>query len=233
MSQTIRPMKGPVHCWPDAYYRFAQQVPRIETTDGLLRAAIAVSMHELRDADPELVPQRLQFLADRVRGRFRSKHHEAVLAHLHQVLFEEERFIGNLDDYYNPANSYLPMVLETRRGIPISLTLLYKVVAEQLGLRAEGINAPGHFLARVEDRRGSMLIDPFSGGRAMTEEEAIQRVEEVIGQSLPPGETYLQPATHRQWINRMLTNLKNIFSTQNRRDDVAAMSELQDLLESL
>ena len=63
----------------------------------------------------------------------------AVLAHLHEVLFDEEGFAGNVDDYYNVANSYLPVVLETRRGIPISLTLLYKLVAERLGLPVQGV----------------------------------------------------------------------------------------------
>ncbi len=230
MSQMIRPARDPVHCRPEAYRRFAQQIPKLETTDGLLRAAIAVSLHELHDVDPEVAPSRLRFLADRVQARLRSKHREALLAHLHEVLFEEESFVGNSDDYYNPRNSYVPIVLETHKGIPITLTLIYKVVGERLGLHVEGINAPGHFMARVEDRGGAMLVDPFAGGRAMTEEEALQRVEEVIGGTLPPGDAYLQPATHRQWLGRMLASLKNIFTTEGRREDTAAMGELQQLL---
>jgi regulator of sirC expression with transglutaminase-like and TPR domain len=78
--------------------------------------------------------------------------------------------VGNATDYYNPRNSYLPLVLKTREGLPITLTLVYKCVLDGLGLTVHGINAPGHFMAGVEsaDADGAeparMLVDPFEGG---------------------------------------------------------------------
>ena len=69
--------------------------------------------------------------------RVRGNQQQALLAHLHQFLFEEQGFAGNSNDYYNPFNSYLPALLQTKLGLPISLSLIYKLVAERLGLSGE------------------------------------------------------------------------------------------------
>jgi regulator of sirC expression with transglutaminase-like and TPR domain len=225
-------MPRAIHCHPQAYQLFAEQIPGLGSSNPcLVKAAVAIAMHELEHADADQVLASLDALASRARGRLRSTHVEAVLAHLHEVLFEEEGFSGNTDDCFHPNNSYLPVVLETHRGIPITLTLIYKVVAEQLGLQVDGINAPGHFLARVRLETGSLLIDPFYGGRILTAEEAVGRVQEVTGWVVPAGGQYLPKATHRQWLARMLTNLQNIFVTRGRTEAAAAMGELKALLE--
>ncbi len=205
-------------------------MPVIDTTEGLMRAAVAISMHEIPAADPVAVDGQIQRLADRVRRRLRSRNVHAVLAHLHEVMFDEEGFAGNVDDYYNVVNSYLPVVLDTRRGIPISLTLLYKLVAERLGLPVQGVNTPGHFLGRVVSRAENMLVDPFYGGRVMTDEEAFERIRQVTGQPIPADQRLLKPATHQQWVARLLTNTQAIFAQQARQEDLAAMVELRGLL---
>ena len=223
-------MPQPNVCRPEAFRLFAAQMPRIESTDGLLTAAIAISMHELEGVDMAAVAQRIAGMTDRVRARVHSDSVQALLAHLHDVVFEEHGFAGNADDYYNPLNSYIPALLETRRGIPITLTLLYKAIAEPLGLSVEGVNAPGHFLGRVKSDEGPMLVDPFFGGRLLSTEEAFQRIEQVIGREVPRAQRLLPRATHRQWLARILANLQSIFARANRHDDVAAMTELRTLL---
>ncbi len=92
-------------------------------------------------------------------SRVSSGNPKALIARLHQVLFDERGFTGNADDYYAPENSYLPCVLESRRGIPVTLSLIYKSVAQRVGLSARGINTPAHFLGvggsqRLVDDRG-------------------------------------------------------------------------------
>ena len=223
--------KPPAACRPQAYRLFAEQLPIIETTEGLLNAAIAISMHALDDVEPAAIDEQLQDLVHRVSSRVRSQSSEAMLAHLHDVLFEEELFQGNSEDYYNPLNSYLSAVLEMKRGIPISLSLVYKVVGERVGLRIEGVNAPGHFVCRVMTAEGWMIVDPYVGGGVLTAEEAFERMEHVTGRAVPRTPEYLAPATHSQWLSRMLVNLQHIFATNERRNDLAAMSELQSLLD--
>ena len=211
---------------------FAAQMVGLAATRNLVQAAIAVALHELPEIEPSQPLAQLDALVARVKSRLRSNRVEAVLAHLHEVLFEEEGFHGNTDDYFHPHNSYLPRLLQTHQGIPVTLALLYKCIAEPLGLQVEGINAPGHFLARVSLEEGSLLIDPFYGGRILTPEEAVGRVQEITGWVVPVGGQYLPKASHRQWLARLLSNLQNIFVTQGRPFDAAAMGELQTLLEN-
>jgi len=222
----------PTLCRPEAFEFFREQLPIIETTAGLLNGAIAISMHALDDVDPAAVDAELQNLAHRVSSRVASPSSTALLAHLHDVLFDEEEFRGNSEDYYNPLNSYLPAVLKYKLGIPIALSLVYKVVAERIGIEVQGVNSPGHFVVRVMTNEGWMIVDPYVGGGVLTANEAFDRMEEVTGRRVPRVPEYLAPSTHSQWLSRMLVNLQHIFATHEMRADLAAMSELQSLLDA-
>ncbi|MCE9548741.1 MAG: transglutaminase-like domain-containing protein [Planctomycetia bacterium] len=230
----------PKSCRPFAYHLLSAQLPAIETTEGLIRSAVAVAAHEMEIADPRDIEAQIGQLAGRIRRRVTSTRPSAILAHLHGVLFDEEGFAGNPGDYYNPRNSYLPAVLESKRGIPISLVLVYKCVAERVGLPVFGINAPGHFLAEVEMDGRPTLVDPFYGGRILSQDEARQQIIEATGRTPSPlaaamveadhADPLLQRATHREWIARMIRNLRTIFGETGRQRDAEAMQELFALL---
>jgi len=222
-------MVRPVLCRPEAYRAFTGQFARLETTDGLLRAATAVAMHEVGNLDYEPLNTLFSSLAERARAPIRHWTIDGALAHLHRVLFEEEQFTGNEESYYLAGNSYLPHVVQSRRGIPITLTLVYKAVAEKLGLQVVGVNLPGHFLAQVSTPDGPLLIDTFFGGMMLTLSEAWERAEQAIGQRIRRAP--LGAATHAQWLMRMLHNLQHVFTAEGRRDDVMAMNELQSALQ--
>ena len=151
------------------------------------------------------------------------------------MLFDVFGLAGNPDDYYSPANSYLGDVLRTRRGLPISLVLVYKCVAEPLGFTVHGVNSPGHFLAEVElpDHRSRtpMYVDPFFGGGVLTTAEVFERIRQATGQEMIPSPTLLPHATHRQWLARMLTNLQAAFTSAGQDRSALAMQELFQLLE--
>ena len=236
----------PHACRPSAFDLFARQVPVLDAEPAqaaraLLRAAVAISMHELEDADPLGVERRIADLADQVRRRVRSEDPEARLAHLHAVLFDEEGFRGNTEEYYHPHNSYLPTVLQARRGLPITLVLLYKCVAQRVGLRAHGINAPMHFLAGVElpPRRAVisdsqehplMLVDVFHGGRVLTPEEFLDHLPHGSRSAPTRPQDLLPVTTPRMWLARMLQNLINVFQATGRDRDAQAMLELAAIL---
>lgn len=226
-------MKLPALCRPEAFQLFAQTLPQLKSTSGLQDAAVAIALHALDDVDPTKVERRLQELADKVLSRVSSRRPEALIAHLHAVLFEDERFCGEASNYYSPLNSYLPAVLESCRGIPITLALVYKLVGERIGLTIDGLNAPGHFLVRVRDSRGWLIIDPYHGGAVLTPTEAFELMERTLGHRIDRLPCYLEAATHEQWLARMLANLQQIFSHGRCSCDLAAMTELQALLESL
>jgi regulator of sirC expression with transglutaminase-like and TPR domain len=229
----------PAYCHPAAYAAFAAEMPRVDTTSGLFRAAFAIARHEQPESDLKQAESTIAELTATVRRRVRSPSIEAKLAHLHDVLFEVVGFVGNVEDYYNPANSYLPNVLRTHRGLPITLVLIYKCVAKGVGLVVRGINSPGHFLAAVQ-MPGSvdagststkwMYVDPFYGGGMLDRNDVWRRIAEATGRDDPPSPEWLAHATHRQWLARMLTNLQAVFAHTGRERDLYAMQELQDLL---
>jgi len=223
-------MRKPLHCRRQAHELFRAQVGNLDAPGALLRAAVAISMHELADADPAAVEARIEEYAARVCERVKTGEARAYLAHLHAVLFDEEGFCGEEASYDDPQNSYIPVVLERKRGLPIALTLVYKEVGERVGLAVEGVNAPGHFLAAVETDGRRMLVDPFGAGRVLTRDEAFARIARVSGRTLPADDGLLRPASPRQWLARMIQNLLHTFSQRDRDRDVAAMIELRDLL---
>jgi len=127
--------QAPVCCNPEAFALLAAHVNSLNSPDALLGGAIAIAMHSMKKVDATAVDARLHHYADTVRERVRGNQLQAILAHLHCVLFDEEGFCGNAEDYYNTANNFLPAVLESKRGLPITLSLIYKNVAGRLGVR--------------------------------------------------------------------------------------------------
>ncbi|MEO6434483.1 MAG: transglutaminase-like domain-containing protein [Tepidisphaeraceae bacterium] len=220
----------PLCCAPDAFNLLNRQVPAIESPDALVHGAAAIAMHQLDTVDVAEIDATLQRYADTVRSRVRGSQPQALLAHLHDVLFDEEQFKGNEDDYYNTSNSYLPEVLKTKRGLPITLSLIYKVVAERLGLRTWGIGLPGHFLCGVDVGGQIMLVDPFAQGRVVTVDEAHARMQEMLGPDVEWSDELLQPVSNRHWLTRMLQNLLHTFGNSGHFADVAAVLEMEMLL---
>lgn len=220
----------PLCCAPEAFNLLTRQVAAIESPDALVQGAIAIAMHQVEHVDPAEVDATLQRYADTVRSRVRGSQPQALLAHLHDVLFEEEKLIGNQEDYYNTANSYLPEVLRTKRGLPITLSLIYKVVAERLGLRAWGVGLPGHFLCGIDIDGKITLVDPFTGGRIITVDEAHARMQEMLGPDVEWSDELLQPVSNRHWLTRMLQNLLHTFGNSGHFADVAAVLEMEMIL---
>jgi len=224
----------PAYCRPAAYRAFAVALPEADSAEGMFRAAWAIAQHDLPDAELAEGEAVVGKLVDAVKRRVQSQQPQALLAHLHDVLFDVLGFRGNVEEYYLPANSYVPEVLRTRRGLPITLTLVYRRVAAGLGLTVHGVNAPGHFLAEVEVEQWgelqSMYVDPFFGGGLLTEEEVFARISQATGQAVEPSPEHLRRAAPEQWLSRMLHNLQAVFAASGRERDVYAMQELQGLL---
>lgn len=228
-------MPDPAYCRRAAYQALRAELPLLDTRRGLVRAACAVAAHEAAESQTAETFESLDSIVDAVRSRAPSESQHAMLAHLHDVMFDVLEFQGNTDDYYSPANSYLPSVVASRRGIPITIALVYKYVATGLGLKVHGVNAPGHFMVAVEtteaSQRSLMFVDPFYGGTLLSLPEAFERIGQATGQTIEPDPQLLAPASHRAWIARMLVNLTAVFARSGREKDLYAMQELLDLVE--
>ena len=134
-----------------------------------------------------------------------------AIAALNQVLFTQEHFRGNQNDYYDPRNSFLNDVLEQHTGIPISLSLIYIEVSKRLGLPIDGIGLPFHFIVRYHVPDGDIYIDPFEQGRLLNEQQCRERVLQMLKGRVKFNPRWLEPVSNRQFLVRMLGNLKNIY----------------------
>jgi regulator of sirC expression with transglutaminase-like and TPR domain len=122
-------------------------------------------------------------------------------------------FRGNTEDYYDPRNSFLNDVLALRRGIPISLCVLYIEVARRAGVRATGVGFPGHFLVRLDDGENTLVIDPFNGGEVLTE-PSLQELLRKTNYRQPFTREMLAPTPVRHVIARMLMNLRGVYAAR-------------------
>lgn len=126
----------------------------------------------------------------------------------------KEAFCGNTDDYYNLSNSLLNEVLRTKRGIPITLALVYICIVQRLvpdvpGFQAMGINFPAHFLLAVNDNNGKHLIDPFAG-KFISKESCYEIIADLYEHPTQPDDKHFQKADNRQLLRRVLENIKAI-----------------------
>jgi regulator of sirC expression with transglutaminase-like and TPR domain len=142
---------------------------------------------------------------------------EARLDGLNRYLFRELGFRGNRDHYEDPRNSCLNEVMDRRTGIPISLCLVYIEVARRAGIRAEGVNFPGHFLVRVlqdlhtDDPGDGIIVDPFHDGAILDEDDCRALLRNQQGDDASWEPALLARATRRQILVRMLLNLKLLY----------------------
>ena len=199
----------------------------------LLEAAISLAQDEYPDLDVQQVLGDVDQLLARLKRRLPADAPALQrLRALNQFFFHDLNFGGNVNDYYDPDNSYLNAVLRTRRGIPITLAVLWLELALGLGLNARGVAFPGHFMVKVNLPKGQVVIDPFSG-QSLSREELSERLEPFRQRSsadeefeVPMG-LYLQSAPPREIISRMLRNLKEIHKTQ---EDWQRLIPVQDRL---
>lgn len=140
---------------------------------------------------------------------------------LRTVLAVEEGFEGETESYYNPENSLLDSVLERRRGLPITLSVVYLEVARRLGEPLVAVGMPGHFLVRYDD----MLLDPFHGGRLVTEEECQRMLDAIYHGNLPLREEMLRPTSDREVLARVMANLKAAFARLGRLQEAARVCD--------
>lgn len=215
---------------------FSELLARPDAEIDLARACLQVAEDAYPGLDIDGYLGEIERFAARLRARLGpdATPEDRVLA-LNEFLFAELGFQGNAKRYYDPRNSYLNEVIDRRRGIPITLAVLYAEVGRRIELPLEGVSFPGHFLVRLPLRGGMLVLDPFSGGAPLDEDALRARLKRVIppealatpAGKLPlsdlPLEQFLAPATKRQVLARLLRNLKAIYRETNRPAELLAV----------
>ena len=186
----------------------------------LLEAAVCIAQDEYPELDVQQVLGEVDQLLARLKRRVPA---DAVplqkLRAVNQFFFRDLSFRGNVNNYYDPDNSYVNVVLKTRCAIPISLAVLWLELAQGLGLSARGVGFPGHFMVKVNLPKGQVVIDPIDG-QSLSREQLAERLEPfrrrsgLVDEFEVPLGLYLQATPPREIIARMLRNLKEIYKTQ-------------------
>ena len=227
-------MSGPLHFEAPSALDYFTSLVADDASLPLVEAAAAIAQDEYPGLDTQAVLADIDSLADRLKRRIPA---DAVpvqrLRWLNRFFFQELGFGGNVNNYYDPGNSYLHLVLSTRRGIPITLAVLYIELATQVGLTARGVSFPGHFLVKLKMPQGEVVIDPFTG-HSLSREELddlllpYKRNRGLLGEFDAPLGLFLQAAQPRDVVARMLRNLKEIH--RSAEDWPRLMAVLQRLV---
>ena len=163
---------------------------------------------------PEEISLQLDRLAIPLRERLRTIDPDdgpLRLAIFRQYLFEEAGFSGNSRNYYSPENSYITSVLESRKGIPVTLSVIAVLIGQRVGLNISGVSLPGHFIARFKHGNYETYLDPFHQGSIMTQEEVSTFLQR---QGLKVEPEYFRVAPTLAILKRMYRNLINYFSAR-------------------
>ena len=146
-----------------------------------------------------------------------------LISVLNEYLFDELGFHGAEEDYYDPANSFLNVVLDKKIGIPITLSILYSQIAKHIGLDLRIVGFPGHVIVKYKDK---IILDPFYHGRLLTIEDLEKILDRNFGEDVEFIPEYLNEATTEQLLTRLLRNLKNAYTQSYAYDNAMKCTDM-------
>jgi regulator of sirC expression with transglutaminase-like and TPR domain len=206
--------------------RFAKIAASADDTINLAEGALVIASEEYPGLDIGAYLVRLDEMGATLKRRLRADISPAdTIVALNRFVFEENGFTGNSADYYDARNSFLNEVLDRKRGIPITLAIVYIEIGRRIGLPLQGISFPGHFLVKCPLREGAVILDPYARGMSLGLDELRKRVKALGSGTEPPDPVIanmLAAAGNKEILARMLRNLKAIYT--HHKDWIKALS---------
>jgi len=209
-----------------ARQHFYQEVQQPDEQINLERAALYIAQEEYLDLDVDEYLNALDMMADDVREQLPIESYPLkILKTINHYLYGNLGFAGNTENYYDPRNSFFNDVIDRRTGIPITLSLVYLAIAQRLDFPMVGIGMPGHFLIRPIQEDMDIFVDAFSQGEILFPQDCQDRLNQMSGQSVEMQPQFLAAVTSRQFLARMLTNLKATYLDRGEMEKVLAAIE--------
>ena len=204
-----------------------------DTEIDLLRATLNISQYiEYPDLDIEYYISRVLGMIRDVRVMLPDNPCSLdIIETVNDYLFNKMGFRGNKDNYYEPGNSFLNDVVDKRTGIPITMSILYSYIANNIGLNSQGVCFPGHFILRSNNNDGEYLIDPFNQGRILTRSDCQSILDNLFDGKITFEERFIECAHKNQILKRVINNLKNIYLTGRDYDNALKTVNLILLLD--
>jgi len=203
--------------------RFLEIAGRPEPLVDLVEGSLVIALEESPSLDVDRHLENVRAWSDSVRDRLRGSHDiERIVETINRVLFEEEGFHGEDEDYYDPRSALLSEALERHAGLPITLSILYIELSRRIGIEASGVSLPGRFLVKFTGPFGVIVIDPFDGGRVLTTVELQKMLDAMYGGGVRLREHHLRSFTPREILARELAQLKSAYLAQHDLPRAAA-----------
>jgi len=203
--------------------------PEVEDDNiDLLAAGLQIARAEYPALPIQLFVTQVEQYAERVRARLPwDPEPRDIISALNRVLYTEEGFRGNRENYSDPRNSFLNDVLTRKLGIPITLSVIYMEVARRAGLPLFGVGMPGHFLLKHYDvNEEEVLLDPFDGGRIVSRSDCQKRLDEIYDGTVDLEPRYLEVVRKRQILTRMLNNLRVLYMNSRAMRNALAVIDM-------
>jgi regulator of sirC expression with transglutaminase-like and TPR domain len=216
--------------FPTARQRFYQEIRQPEIN--LAKAALYIAQEEYPDLEPEKYLNQLDTMAAELKQRLPAEDYPLrIIQTINRYLFEDLKFQGNTEEYYDPGNSYLNQVIERRTGIPITLSLVYLELANRINFPMVGVNMPGHFLIRPAVAEMEIFVDPFHNGEVLFTEDCQQRLSQIFNRPVELRPEFSAAINPRQFLARLLGNLKIIYLSRSEiKKALAAIDRILLLL---
>jgi regulator of sirC expression with transglutaminase-like and TPR domain len=208
---------------------FVQMVNRPDEALELARVALLVAAESDLEVDIDGELRQLEGWADELRSRVTpDQNNLQKLARLRSFVFDDLGFRGDRRDYYSPSNSLLHQVMKRRRGIPLTLSIVFMELGWRIGIPFEGVAFPGHFLVRLPGEPRDLLLDPYKRGMMVHEEDCRQMLLESTGGRMSYDPTLTASVGKRDIVARLLHNLKGAYLRAG--DDAQALAAVERLL---
>ena len=203
--------------------RFEEIAGRPDELLDLVEASLVIALEENPAVDMNRYLGEVSGWAESVRERLAgTRDIERFVDTVNQLLFAEEGFRGEDDDYYDPRSALLSEALERHAGLPITLSVIYLEISRRVGVEAAGISLPGRFLVRLSGPFGVLVVDPFDGGRVLTTVELQAILDQLYGGGVRLREQHLRPFSPREVLARELAQLKAAYLAQHDLPRAAA-----------
>ncbi len=212
-----------------ARQRFREITGRPEPTLDLVEASLVIALEDDPGIEIDRYLAQVYAWTDAIRERLEgSRQVERIVDSINHLLFEEEGFHGEDEDYYDPRSALLNETLDKHAGLPITLSILYIEICRRVGMDAAGISLPGRFLVKFSGEFGQVVVDPFDGGRVLSTVELQKLLDEVYGGGVRLREHHLRSFTAKEILARELAHLKSAYLA--RHDLARAAASIDRLL---
>lgn len=206
-----------------ARQRFREIALRPEPLVDLVEASLVIGLEDQPGLDIDFYLEQVDGWSSAACGRLEgSRDIERIVEAINHILFDEEGFHGENDDYYDPRSALLHAALDRHAGLPIALSILYIEMSRRIGVDAAGISLPGRLLVKFSGDFGQIVVDPFDGGRVLSTIELQGILDEMYGGGVRLREHHLRSFTRKEILGRELAQLKAAYLAQHDLQRAAA-----------